>query len=194
MKKFMANQVKEFENVFGQGNVNAQMLIREVKSADQLNDFESLIDIQAGNKFEKTKDGKTIGGDAQMGGKFLRLNSESIDEKGNFIDKKTLIHEIGHTGGLYHTFEPKKEGKLANGKPAPGAMQSFYNSSNSPYVEANFMNYTSNAVDAGTLGPSVNAVRFFNNTVGKATQGQVQTIVTNLYNGNLNYNNIPKKK
>jgi len=32
------------------------------------------------------------------------------------------------------------------------------------------------------------------NTVGKGTRGQVQTIINNLYDGNLNHNNIPKKK
>ena len=115
MKQFMANQVKEFENVFGQGNVNAQMLIREVKSPDQLNDFESLIDIQSANKFEN-KDGLVVGGDATMGGKFLRLNAAVIDKQGNFMDKKTLIREIGYTGGLYHTFNHTKNDKLANGK------------------------------------------------------------------------------
>lgn len=61
------------------------------------------------------------------------------------------------------------------------------------YYEANFMNYTQRA-DANTLNPNINAKRFFMNTVGKGTRGQLQTIINNLYDGNLNHNNIPKKK
>jgi hypothetical protein len=70
------------------------------------------------------------------------------------------ILEIGRTGGFYHIFDKEKNLKFANGKPSPSGMQDFYNSSNSPCVEANFMNYTSEAVKAGTLGLSVNGIIF----------------------------------
>lgn len=54
------------------------------------------------------------------------------------------------------------------------------------------MSYTGEAVKSFNVVPG--AINYFNNTVGKATRGQIQTIIDNLYNGNLNYNNIPKKK
>ena len=38
-----------------------------------------------------------------------------------------------------------------------------------------------------------NALHYFKQVVGKAREGQVQTIVNNFYNRNLNYNDIPKK-
>jgi RHS repeat-associated protein len=191
MNNFMSSQQKAFEGVFGQGNVHAKMIIRQVSSTDQLNDFESLIDIQAGSNFKKNSDGSFVGGDAVMGGKFVRLNADGVGKDGFLVDKKAGVHEIGHTGGLKHTFETGDGDKFANGKSAPMDLQKFYNSSNDPYVEANFMNYTKNAT-ASTLVPD--ATRFFQNTIGKATKGQIQTIINNLYNGNLNFNNIPKKK
>ena len=191
MKAFMAEQKKTFESVFGQGNVNAQLLIREVGSADQLNDFESLIDIQAGSNFEKTADGR-VGGDAAIGGKFLRLNADGIGKDGMLSDRKTAVHEIGHTGGLLHTFDASAKRSFPNGKPVPTGLQQFYNSSNSMEYEANFMNYTGEAVKSFGIVPG--ATNYFQNTVGKATRGQIQTIINNLYNGNLNYINIPKNK
>ncbi|MGA6119365.1 DUF6443 domain-containing protein [Sphingobacterium anhuiense] len=192
MSNFMENQKKEFASVFGQGNVNAKLLIREVNSVEQLNDFESLIDIQSSDKFRLNADGSYVGGDTNYGGKFIRLNSKSIDNNGALIDKKTLVHEIGHTGGLIHTFEPNEKALFPNGKSVSTNMQQFNNHDNNPYYEANFMNYTQRA-DANTLNPNINAKRFFMNTVGKGTRGQLQTIINNLYDGNLNHNNIPKK-
>ncbi|WP_333888853.1 DUF6443 domain-containing protein [Sphingobacterium siyangense] len=190
MSNFIENQKKEFANVFGQGNVNARLLIREVSSSDELNDFESLIDIQGGGNFTKNKDGSFVGGDAEIGGKFVRLNAESINENGSFNDKKIAVHEIGHTGGLIHTFEPDFKGEFPNGKAIPTNLQQFYNANNDPYYEANLMNYTGKS-NPNTLNFNVDAKRFFMNTVGKASKGQIQTIINNLYNGNLNFNNIP---
>jgi len=60
------------------------------------------------------------------------------------------------------------------------------------YYEANFMNYTKEAAKGFSTTGGV--IQYFNNTVGKATKGQIQTIINNLYDGNLNYNNIPKKR
>lgn len=134
------------------------------------------------------------GGEAAYGGKFIRFNADGINSDGSLTDKKGIIHEIGHTGGLIHTFEPNEKAFFPNGKPISTGLQQFYNIANDPYYEANFMNYTSVAAKSGTLNPNINAVRFFQNTVGKATKGQIQTIINNLYNGNLNYNNIPKRR
>jgi len=119
MKKFMSNQTKEFKYVFSQGNVNAQLIIREVESANELNDFESLIDIQKPDNFRKNEDGSYVGGGAAYGGKFIKLNAKGINENGGLVDKKSAIHEIGHTGGLIHTFEPTEKGKFFNGKTVP---------------------------------------------------------------------------
>lgn len=109
------------------------------------------------------------------------------------IDKKGIVHEIGHTGGLIHTFEPNTKASFPNGRPLSTNLQQFYNISNDPYYEANFMNYTSKAVREFPI-ISGGAIKFFNNTVGKATRGQIQTIINNLNQGNLNYNNIPKRR
>lgn len=135
MKAFMAEQTKTFEHVFGQGNVNAKLLIREVSSADQLNDFESLIDIQVGSSFKKNDDGSFVVGDAVMGSKLVRLNADGIGKDGSLVDRKGGVHEIGYTGGLKHTFESGDGDKFLNGKAAPMGLQNIWNSSNSPYVD-----------------------------------------------------------
>ena len=190
MNSFMAGQVKEFEKVFGQGNVHATMMLRQVSSAEDLKFHESLIDIQAGSNFRKSSEGTFVGGDAALGGKYVRLNADGIGKDGSLMDKKTAIHEIGHTGGLMHSFEFDKSQTFVNGQSAPNSPQSYFNDSNSPSLEANFMNYTGKAQDAHPFIPE----SYFRNTVGKATQDQIQTIINNLYNGNLNYDNIPKRK
>jgi hypothetical protein len=50
------------------------------------------------------------------------------------------------------------------------------------------MNYTSEGVKSGF---SQNALE---NSVGKATAGQIQQIINNLWDGNLNYDDTKKKK
>lgn len=99
------------------------------------------------------------------------------------------MHELGHTGGLVHTFEPDIKAAFLNGRDVPTDQQQFYNTSNTSVYETNFMNYTGQAVKTFP-----GAINYFNNTVGKATQGQVQTIIDNLYKGNLNHDDIPKKR
>ncbi len=105
-----------------------------------------------------------------------------------------VVHEIGHTGGLIHPWEFDSKHAFVNGNPAPTNEQSYYNSANSPEVESNFMNYTSKAVE-NYYNPfsTMDFTKYFNDNVGKATQGQEQQIINNLYNGNLNYDDIPKK-
>ena len=45
INRLIANEVKAFEKVFGQGNVHANLMLREIKTADELSWHESLIDI-----------------------------------------------------------------------------------------------------------------------------------------------------
>jgi len=189
MQNLMSNEIKKFESVFGQGNVSAQMNLREIGSADDVKWHESLIDIQSGENFEKN-----VGGSSDYGGKYIRLNAAFIDEKGNFSDKKTMIHEIGHTGGLVHPWEFNDKTTFVNGNQLPTRDQSYYNSANSLELESNFMNYTNKAVE-NYVNPfsNINVTRYFNENVGKATKGQIQQIINNLFYGNLNYDNIPKK-
>lgn len=189
MGKFMSEQMDAFKNVFSQGNVDAKMIIRQVNSAHELNDFESLIDIQKGG-FRENEDGSFVGGSAAYGGKFIRLNADAINKDGRLHDKKIAIHEIGHTGGLIHTFEPDMKGEFFNGRIIPTGMQQFYNAENSMAFETNFMNYSREAMKSFSQRPG--ALNYFNNTVGKATRGQIQTILNNIHAGNVNYNNIKR--
>lgn len=197
MQAYMANEVKTFEKTFGQGNVHASMHLREITSTKDLKWHESLIDIQAGSQFKKNADGSVVGGDSHYGGKYIRINADGIDAKGAARDKKTLTHEVGHTGGLVHPFEfdNKDFGGFMNGNPFSLGVQKYYNSSNDMGIEANFMNYTKNAMDAYPMAPDKGALQsYFENNVGQATQGQTQTIINNLYNGNLNSDkDIPGK-
>ena len=189
MQQLMNNQVKQFQSVFGQGNVHATMMLREVKSKDDLKWNESLFDIKAGSNF-----GPKEGGNSHLGGKFVSLNADYIDKNGSFTDKKTMVHEVGHTGGLVHPWEFNQKQSFINGNPAPTNSQSYTNSSNSADVESNFMNYTSEAVK-NLYSPfsTMNFTNYFNNNVGNATQGQEQQIINNLYNGDLNNDDIPEK-
>jgi hypothetical protein len=190
MGNLMSNEVKNFENIFGQGNVNAQLVLREIGSTDDLKWHESLIDIQSGNNFGSMVGGKTQG----HGGKYIKLNADFIDEKGNFSDKKTMMHEIGHTGGLVHPWEFNDKQTFNNGNPLSTSDQGYYNSSNSLELESNFMNYTGKAVN-NYVNPfsNTNYTKYFNENVGKAVRGQIQQVINNLFKGNLNDDDIPKK-
>ena len=57
------------------------------------------------------------------------------------------------------------------------------------------MNYTEKAVENfptyGNMNTETRMIKYFNQHVGKATQGQVQQIINNLYKDNLNNENIP---
>ena len=195
----MDNQVKQFEAVFGQGNVTANLMLREIKSVNELKSHESLIDIQNGDNFKQNTDGTTVGGDAMAGGKFIRLNVDFINQDGSFMDKKTMVHEIGHTGGLMHPWEfgtnPKKN--FVNGNSFSQGVQGF--SVNNLNDATNFMGYTNWGIEEGEklLNPNLSQaqkINYFNSVTGKATQGQAQQIINNLYKGNLNSDkDIPKK-
>ena len=200
LQNLMNNQVKQFEQVFGQGNVTANLMLREVKSADELKWHESLIDIQAGSNFPKLADGSTVGGDSRYGGKYIRMNADGISGDGSLVDKKGMVHEMGHTGGLMHPWEfgTNPNVGFVNGKPFSEGVQGYYNVENSLDLDANFMGYSSWSATQPSINPMLSQgekLNYFNNNVGKATQGQTQQIINNLYDGNLNSDkDIPKKK
>src|SRR5690606_14435561 len=199
MQNLINNQVKQFEAVFGQGNVTANLMLREVASASDIKWHESLIDIQAGSNFGKTENGGIVGGDSRYGGKYIRINADGINSNGSLVDNKTVIHEIGHTGGLTHPWEfgSKEKSSFVNGNPFSQGVQGF--SVNNLDDATNFMGYTNWGIEQsqGLINPNLSReqqINYFNNNVGKATQGQVQQIINNLYNGNLNSDkDIPKK-
>jgi RHS repeat-associated protein len=190
-KALIANQMKLFSSVFGQGNVHASLMLREVKSADQLKWNESLIEIKKQEEFKDHPDGSFTGGDAALGGKYIRINARAINPDGTLNDQRTIIHEIGHTGGLYHPFDFDSQNQFANDKDAPVEPQRYDNySENDPDLSANFMDYSHTAAKSHPNYPD--AIQYFQRHVGKATSGQIQQIINNLWDGNLNFNNIPK--
>ncbi|TEB40726.1 hypothetical protein D0809_29140, partial [Flavobacterium circumlabens] len=78
MKKFLANQKKEFQKAFGQGNVVTGFHVRQIKSKDELAPNEHLIEIAdpkthkgliAENKKNKLEG--FVGGYSQKGGKYV---------------------------------------------------------------------------------------------------------------------------
>jgi hypothetical protein len=191
MQNLINNQIKQFEAVFGQGNVTANLMLREVSSVSDLKWHESLIDIQAGSNFGKTGSGEVVGGDSRYGGKYIRINADGINSNGSLEDNKTIVHEMGHTGGLMHPweFDSKEKTNFVNGNSFSAGVQGYYNSENSLQLDANFMGYTSWSAQQASINPHLSLqqkINYFNNIVGKATQGQTQQIINNVYNGNLN--------
>lgn len=199
MQNLINNQVKQFESVFGQGNVTANLMLREVASASDIKWHESLIDIQAGANFGKTESGGVVGGDSRYGGKYIRVNADGINGNGSLVDNKTIVHEMGHTGGLMHPWEfgSKEKSNFVNGNAFSEGVQGFYNAENSVQLDANFMGYSSWSAQQPSINPMLSTgekVNYFNKNVGSATQGQTQQIINNLYKGNLNSDkDIPKK-
>jgi hypothetical protein len=200
MQSLIDNQIKQFEAVFGQGNVTANLMLREVASASDIKWHESLIDIQAGSNFGKTESGGVAGGDSRYGGKYIRINADGINNNGSLVDNKTIVHEMGHTGGLMHPWEfgSKEKTNFVNGNVFSEGIQGFYNSENSLQLDANFMGYSSKtAAKSQAFGMSTTQeqrINYLNKNVGRATQGQTQQIIDNLYRGNLNSGkDIPKK-
>ena len=191
MPAFMEEQRRTFQHVFSQGNVDASLIIKEISSKADLDDYQSLIEILPSSSFSPLENIESyVGGQARYGGKHISINAEGIGSNGMLMDKKTVVHEIGHTGGLIHFFENNPGGKFVNQKPIDVSLQNFYNSANDPILDLNFMNYSKVAVDNQR---STYPMSFFNNNVGKATKGQVQTIINNFYDGNLNSNDFPKE-
>lgn len=191
INKLIANEIKTFKEVFGQGNVHANLMLREIKFVNELKWNESLIEILASSNFKKTP-GVTIGGDSFYGGKYVRINVDAIDEKTSlFKDAKVLIHEIGHTGGLVHPweFEQKTKASFVNGKEFLLGSQGF--SINKLEDATNFMGYSKWGFAEGGDFLNMNfseeqKLKYFMKNVGKAQQGQVQQIINNLQEGNLN--------
>ena len=210
MKKLIANQKKEFEKVFGKGNVVTAFHVREIKSKDELNWNDHLIEIADPNdktkKFKELQKGEDgfVGGYSRKGGKYIAINSKLIDKDGVLSDKKAVIHEIGHTGGLEHPFEFEelknaKNEYFVNGNKWTLDKQTYTNPFGDVDIETNFMNYTQNAIDnSKNYNPNWGTFElqnYFNNTVGSATQGQIQTIINNIFYGNLNSDkDLPKDK
>jgi RHS repeat-associated protein len=191
-KALIANQMSLFSKVFGQGNVHASLMLREVKSADQLKDIESLIEIKNPEAFKEKPNDEYTGGKTQLGGKYIEINARAINPDGTLKDQRTIIHEIGHTGGLYHPFEFYKPLQpFVDGKDAPLEPQRYDNfTENDQNLSANFMDYSQSA--AQSHPNYVDGLQYFQTHVGSATAGQIQQIINNLWDGNLNYNNIPK--
>ena len=196
MQNLVNNQMKAFETVFGQGNVHANLRVHEISSAKDLKWHESLIEILPPSSFDKTKDGY-VGGDSRYGGKYIRINSGGINSDGTLKDKKAIVHEIGHTGGLMHPWEfaDKESNNFVNGNPFSVGVQSYNNVENSTEINSNFMNYTGTAMKSYPYVADKSYLQnLFQNNIGKATQGQAQQVVNNLYEGNLNSEkDIPKR-
>jgi RHS repeat-associated protein len=204
MKKLIANQKKEFEKVFGQGNVITVFQVREIKSKDELKSNEHLIEIANPNTHielkELNKDSNEnsfVGGYSPIGGKYVVINGDLVNNDGSLYDKKAIIHEMGHTAGLIHpaqftSIKRFSKSRFVNGDIFVIGVQKFELNINDESL-SNFMNYTSVANRLKQLdNPGNDYTEYFNNNVGKATEGQVQQIINNIFNGHLNFDNIPK--
>ena len=206
MKKLISNQKKEFEKVFGQGNVVTAFHVREIKSKDDLKFNEHLIEVanpktNAGLIEENKKNKKEgfVGGYAHVGGKYIVINSDGINSDGSLVDRKSIVHEIGHSGGLQHPFEFENDftkERFVNGDKFSLEKQEYENKRYDLELESNFMNYTDVAVkNKPGYVANDNLRALFNENVGKATQGQIQTIINNIFNGHLNSDiDLPKDK
>jgi len=187
MKSLIANQVKTFAEIYGIENVTATMNLRQINSMGDLKSNEHLIEILDAERFRDVKDGH-VGGDAVLGGKFIRINSIVIDEKtGKLNSKGTISHEIGHTGGLLHPFEFAEKRFFPNGKPVSADKQEYYNSANDISVEANVMNYLQYAIKSFPWVSKSQLKDYFRENAA-ALPGQLQQIIQNFYEGNLNNN------
>lgn len=98
---------------------------------------------------------------------------------------------------MVHPWEFDDKHTFANGKNVPTDPQAYDNNQSDFKIDANFMNYTSKAADFWETVPGYtrNAMtKYFNENVGKATRGQIQQVINNYFEGNLNFNDIKKKK
>lgn len=208
MKEIIRDQQRLFKEVFGQGNVTAVLNLREISDIKELSNHESLVQVLNPEHFwmHPEKKIREAAGYSHKGGTYVAINAESFQsDDRTFRDRKTLVHEIGHSGGLIHTFEleNKDPGKFVNGNPISVDNQGdiVRVMHTNMQISANFMNYTSNAVDywMDVQNPSEKYKAhwdyyftvFFNRTVGKASQGQIQQVIANYFNGNLNVNTVP---
>jgi RHS repeat-associated protein len=208
MKKFIANQKKEFEKTFGQGNVVTAFHVREIKDINELKSNEHLVEIADPKKHEglkkaneKNKGEGYTGGYARKGGKYVVISHDAVNSDGSLSDKKTVIHELGHTAGLEHPFEFKKDLSkdfFVNGDKFILDKQVFENPYYNFELESNLMNYTGEAVKrkpGGVIMDNDVLQRYFEGNVGKATQGQLQTIINNIFYGHLNSDkDLPAKR
>ena len=98
---------------------------------------------------------------------------------------------------MRYEFGVKQNTSFVNGNPFSEGVQGYYNVENSLDLDANFMGYSSRSATQPSINPMMTQeekINYFNNNVGKATQGQTQQIINNLYEGNLNSDkDIPKK-
>jgi len=194
---FIKEQEKIFKNIFEQGNVSFNLVLTEVKSKEEVGEFQHLIEIKDGTFKEN---GEATGGTAAYGGKYIELSSAGINSDGTVLDKRTLAHEAGHSGGLVHPwdFSKYKNGTTytMNNREVNMETQKFHFSWDLMSDDSrtnNFMGYTKKAVQIAQSGGGTQTeralIQYYNNNVGKATGGQIQTIINNIYSGAINNKN-----
>jgi len=206
---YINQQKAQFTNIFagikGNANVSVNFNVRSISSKSDLKSNEHLIEIQDRSNFADRE-----GGNAAYGGKHIQMNERFINDDGTDTsdgDARSLSHEIGHTGGLWHPFKGKgTDGKyydgfdekpnnmrFANGNPSNANSQRDVEYSDAALANDyqyanNFMTYIMYAQKRLMLTPD----KEIRTNPGKAAPGQIYQILFNYKQGNLNYNDIPK--
>lgn len=135
------------------------------------------------------------------------MNEKFIADDGTAASARSLTHEIGHSGGLWHPFKGRGEDgkyydgfdekptnqRFANGRPSNAVSQrdveySDKGLANDYDYANNFMTY----IIYAQRRLMFTAEKTLRDEPGKATPGQIYQILFNYKQGNLNHNDIPK--
>ncbi|RPD44109.1 hypothetical protein DNI29_22185 [Hymenobacter sediminis] len=196
LNSFMQDQRAMFKSVFQNKNINATLEIRKISSEKDLKSYETLIEIKHDDaNFNSDNTKETVAGYSHMYGNYIALNAKTIyASTGKFHDKRTLMHEIGHSGGLVHPFDfDARYNKNADKYGSYDKAQEDVDFENFDNL-TNFMNYYSignKEMTGRYFGPGT-IEHYMSNTTGPATRGQIQSIVNKFWSGELNRNTRKK--
>jgi len=161
----------EFRDV----TVSVEVDIRTITDKKDLASNEHLIDIVDDKDITSESDrenGYITLGEAPFNGKYIKINADATTGIINGTNKKTVPHELGHTGGLYH---PNEGAGFFGFFQSEQYMENGTHDNNLMYQTGYQKNTLKNSGDGNEL-----------------RSNQIGIIQKNYDNGKLNKENIPK--
>jgi hypothetical protein len=112
MEKLKGNMVSQIQSTFSTGNIDGDIVVSTtvnlnvVTSLDDVKDTDHLITIESNSNYDKYAEENgangVTNGYADQGGLKIVLPNRTAGGIISGSNKKTIAHEMGHTGGLYH--------------------------------------------------------------------------------------------